>query len=116
MTFFHCAECREPLIAVYRTAHSYDLRCPRCDRDLLEKEGIHGVLSDPPMTDQWVFDRAFAALGYTSEDHTPEAEVWVGATFDNDARWLETATPEQIRRSFKRWHTREILRNGKRVR
>ena len=37
---FRCAECKSRLLEVRKKPEdsAHDLRCPRCDRDLLEKE------------------------------------------------------------------------------
>lgn len=54
-------------------------------------------------TDQEVLDRALAVLGYTPDDESEAAErarTWIAATFDDDARWLETATPARLRRAY----------------
>ena len=50
-----------------------------------------------------IFHRALEALGYTEDDQSEEAErakTWVYATFDDDAEWLETSTPDTIRREY----------------
>ena len=115
---FRCAECGAQLIEVRRTATDFghNLRCPRCDRDLLEKEGVcpedganpeQPILSDPSfLTDH---DRALAMLG-------EEARTWISATLDNDEGYFTGKSDEQIRRAYRRWQTMTTLQSGKKMR
>lgn len=70
---FRCAECRRALVKVRRAGSAtHDLRCPRCDRDLIDealaRDALRGMLVEAA-------HRVYAAVA---------ADVWGGEAADAD--------------------------------